>query len=138
VSVAPTTPIVAHGEPRRGNPTYAEQEATTPTGRTLHQLEGAHFTISTRAVSYRSLAEIRQLHDTEHDRWLAVAEAHLEAGDTASALEAVRAAQVADALEDAAAATGDGLVAQIHSVSRKISAWIEKACVAIRQREAAR
>jgi hypothetical protein len=133
-----SAPIVAHTAPRRGNPTYGEQEAASPTGRALHQLEGAHFTISTRALTYRSLAEIRQLHDTEHDRWLAIAEMHLEAGDTASALDAVRAAQAADALEDAAAVEGDGLVASIHAISRKVAGWIERSCVALRQREATR
>lgn len=128
--VVQLTPIVPR---QRGRPCNEDAESSTTLGRALHWLEGRCFDISASAVRYRTLAEMRTLHDNEHDQQLALAEAAVLAGDDGTALLAIRAAQRADEREDRTCAQGDGLVSAIHETARRIAGWVERSCVALRR-----
>jgi hypothetical protein len=122
-------------EPRRGRPTYGDQEAETPLGRVLHWIEARLLDGAQALGMFDSCHERERLHDAARDRVLLDALRRGDAGESwievrAHLLEAVRIDGLADA-EDAAQA------AHIHSVRRchrRIGAWVEKSCVKVRAR----
>ena len=132
---APVRTIVPDAEPRRtGRRTHDEIEEATPTGRAIHRFEDAVWTINGRSVAYREGTTLRLVHDAEHDRNLEAAGRIVEACPSCrhTAGPLIRAAQAADEREDAVALHGDGLVAAIHSVGRRVAGWLERADVALR------
>ena len=119
---------------RTGRRAHDEIEEATPTGRAIHRFEDAVWTINGRSVAYREGTTLRLLHDAEHDRNLEAAGRIVEACPSCrhTAGPLIRAAQAADEREDAVALHGDGLVAAIHSVGRRVAGWLERAAVALR------
>lgn len=133
--------------PRRvGRPSLADlddREARTPTGRWLHRQEGGLFEISRCGVAYRdTVAPIRLQHDAAADEAIR----RIEATGVALAahpdpLVSAHGRRILghcadywrhDEREDAAALSGDALVAAIHAVSRRLAGWVEQACLAVR------
>jgi predicted Zn-dependent protease len=129
MSVSPI-PIIARG---RGRPCSDDAETRTTLGQALHWLESRCFDISASAVRYRTLAEMRALHDAEHDRQVELAETLIIQGYRGEALAALRAAQLADEREDRICREGDGLVVAIHETAKRIAGWVERSCVALRR-----
>lgn len=131
-----TVSPIALPERRRGRPTIAADETSTPTGRALHRIEAVAFDISKHALDYRTLAELRILFDAEHDWNLADARRIVRECPTCHHTAGPRldAAMAADEREDETAVRGDGIVDKIHAIGRQLAGWVEKAFAAMRSR----
>lgn len=150
MSLSPSSSTVAHAVPtengsgRRGPRGWQEIEESSPVGRALHFLEGLAFTGAESAVYYRQDRDARLDHDAQADH-------HVESIASAAALlldrsdldadhrtlilmiqTHVQGYRLHDALEDAAAFNGDNRVSVMHTMFRRVAAFVERSCSAIR------
>lgn len=133
-----------NGYGARGPKSREEIEASTPTGRALHFLEGLAFTGSAAAARYRGDRDQRLTHDEQADlsvdaiaeaAMLLLARTDLDADHRALLgliLTSVQRYRLHDALEDAAASEGDGRVVTMHHAFRRIAAFVERSFASIR------
>lgn len=131
MSVAP----IALSERRRGRPCTDDVEAATPTGRALQWLEARVFDAAVSIIRFRDAFEREALLDKDCDDRVTRAIKQLDAGNGIEARALLLEYQERDALRDAANAEGGICVTVLHAVVvKRIGAFIEKSCIALRSK----
>lgn len=135
--------IVPH-ERDRGRPSNDDLEARSATGRALHQLESRVFGIALACLRGRETRPVWASHDTLTDESVRANEVIgrelLKHDDPVVRAWGLRVLgncadyRRADQMEDACTVGLFATLAEIHATAKRIGAWIERSCVAVRQR----